>query len=105
MAANVLQLPALVYLKKLYNNYKSKQDELRQRKISFLFNQAYQNFYEQYLIQHSLKDYVDLPAFVYAKRDATEKAIEVMLNVIKNGRVNQCYRARVEELKKMGLKK
>ena len=44
-----------------------------------------------------------LPAFEYAKRDARVAAIEVVMNIAKNNRINQCYTARINEYKKLGL--
>lgn len=99
-------LPAVVFLSNLYENYKSEQNEIKQMKLRFLYDQAYNNFYEQFLLQHSLrcKFEIDLPPFLYAERDARAKAIEVVLQVAKNNRVNQCYSARIKELRKIGLK-
>jgi len=98
-------LPAVVFLSNLYENYKQKQDDIKQRKLCFLYRQAYNNFYEQYLIKHTLrcKLEIDLPPFLYAERDARAKAIEVVLQVAKDNRINQCYSARIKELRKIGL--
>lgn len=98
-------LPAIVFLSNLYENYKREQDDIKRHKLCFLYRQAYNNFYEQYLIQHTLRARfeIDLPPFLYAERDAREKAMEVVLQVAKNNRINQCYSARIKELRKIGL--
>lgn len=99
-------LPAVVFLSNLYENYKREQNEIKQMKLRFLYEQAYNNFYEQFLLRHTLRSRfeIDLPSFLYAERDARAKAIEVVLQVAKNNRVNQCYSARIKELRKIGLK-
>ena len=98
-------LPTVVFLSNIYENYEREQDELKQRKLCFLYRQAYNNFYEQFLIQHTLrcKFEIDLPPFLYAERDARAKAIEVVLQVAKNNKIDQCYSARIKELRKIGF--
>ena len=104
---NVKTLPAIVFFSKLFEEYKSRQDDIKRRKLNFLFREAYKNFYSQCYIQHSIRQIksgkVDLPAFEYAKRDARVAAIEVVMNIAKNNRINQCYTARINEYKKLGL--
>lgn len=100
--AKVLKFPAIVFIGNLWENYKREQDELASKKLNFLYQEAYKNFYEQFLIMHSFRigNDVDLHPSLYAKADAEVKAREVVLHVAENGRLNQCYRARVEELGK-----
>lgn len=100
-----IKLPMFVFISKLWEEHKQKQDELTQFKMKFLENEAYRCFYEQYLILHTLRigNSVDFHPSYYAKKDARAKAQEVVLNVMKRGRINQCYRARVIELKQMGV--
>ncbi len=99
---NIQKLPAFVFISNLWENYKRKQDELTKFKMRFLEHEAYKNFYDQLLTQYTLKlqGTVDFHPSYYAKKAAEAKAREVVLQVAKDGRINQCYRARVNELRK-----
>lgn len=84
----------------LLKRYREKQDEIRQKKINFLFNEAYQYFYD--LLETPKIADVDLPEFIYEeqrKRIAHEKASKALLDVISDGRLNKCYSRRVKELR------
>lgn len=100
------KLPVIVFLSNLYENYKRKQNELTKRKIEFLFDTAYKHFYDQYLILHTIRigDDVDFHPHFYAARDAKAAAYEVILQVIKDGRINACYQKRIKVLKQMGVR-
>ena len=100
------KLPVIVFLSNLYENYKRKQDVLTKRKIEFLFDTAYKHFYDQYLILHTIRigDDVDFHPHFYAARDAKAAAYEVILQVIKDGRINACYQKRIKVLKQMGVR-
>lgn len=99
------KLPLIVFLSNLYENYKNKQDELTKRKIEFLFDTAYKNFYEQYLILHTIRigNNVDFHPDFYAVRSAKKAAMQVILQVIKDGKINYFYQRRIKELMKMGV--
>lgn len=99
---NILKLPAFVFISNLWENYKRKQDELTKFKMRFLEREAYKNFYDQLLTQYTLKlkGTVDFHPSIYAKKIAKAKAREVVLQVAKDGRINHCYRARIEEIRK-----
>lgn len=87
----------------LLKQYKVRQDELRQRKIDFLTIEAFKYFYD--LLEFPKIADVDLPEFIYEeqrRKIAYQKASEAMLNVIAKKRVNQCYSARMKELKNRG---
>ena len=84
----------------LLRQYRQKQDEIRQKKIKFLFNQAYQYFYD--LLETPEVADIDLPEFIYEeqrKRVAYEKASHALLDVLADGRLNKCYSRRIKELK------
>lgn len=84
----------------LLKQYRQKQNEIRQRKINFLFNEAYQYFYD--LLETPKVADVDLPEFIYEeqrKRVAWEKASKALLDVLADGRLNECYSRRMKELK------
>ena len=103
--AKTIKLPVCVFISKLWEEHKQKQDELTQFKMRFLEGEAFRCFYEQYLIMHTTRigNRVDFHPSFYAKKDAAAKAQEVVLSVMKRGRIDQCYRARVKELKQMGV--
>lgn len=84
----------------LLKQYRQKQNEIRQRKINFLFNEAYQYFYD--LLETPKVADIDLPEFIYEeqrKRVAWEKASKALLDVLADGRLNECYSRRMKELK------
>ncbi len=84
----------------LLKQYRQKQNEIRQKKIKFLFNQAYQYFYD--LLETPEVADIDLPEFIYEeqrKRIAYEKASRALLDVLTDGRLNKCYSRRIKELK------
>ena len=84
----------------LLKQYRQKQNEIRQRKINFLFDEAYQYFYD--LLETPKVADVDLPEFIYEeqrKRVAWEKASKALLDVLADGRLNECYSRRMKELK------
>ena len=86
--------------------YQKRQDQIRQRKLAFLHKQAYQYYLELELAQRPItSDFVDIPHFIYEeqmKRCAYDKASRVLLEVIKDGTVNDLYTARVKQLKAAG---
>ena len=87
----------------LLKQYRQKQNEIRQRKINFLFDEAYQYFYD--LLETPKVADVDLPEFIYEeqrKRVAWEKASKALLDVLADGRLNECYSRRMKELRIFG---
>ena len=84
----------------LLNQYKKRQDELKQKKIDFLKNEAFKYFYD--LLETPQIADVDLPEFIYEeqrRRIAYENASKAMLDVIANNRLNECYKKRIQEIK------
>ena len=87
----------------LLNQYKAKQDEIKRKKINFLTNEAYNYFYD--LLECPQVADIDLPEFIYEeqrKKLAYQKASEALMEVIAEGRVEQCYSKRMKELKNRG---
>lgn len=78
-----------------------RQNEIYNRKVRFLLNQAYQYFYD---IQAPIVlSPVDIPYFLYEQRRkkiAYDEAVKALLTVIEARRVDECYRKRIKELKK-----
>ena len=93
------------FFNKLFEERRRKKDELTRKKILFLEHQAFNEFFPQFERIHikRIADSVDIPAWKYAARDAKAKAQEVVLGVAVRGRIDQCYRARVRELKRKGI--
>ena len=98
----LMRLPVIVNLSKAYETFKQRQDELTKYKINFLFNEAYRNFYEKYLILHTQRigKSVDFHPHFYAVRSAKEAALDVIISVAEKGKINQLYQRRIKELKK-----
>lgn len=87
----------------LLKQYKAKQDELKKRKINFLTKEAYNYFYD--LLEVPQVADIDLPEFIYEeqrRKIAYQKASQALLDVIAEGRVNECYQKRMKELKNRG---
>lgn len=87
----------------LLKQYRAKQDELKQKKIDFLTKEAYRFFYD--LLEVPQVADVDLPEFIYEeqrRKIAYQKASQALIDVIADGRVNECYQKRMKELKNRG---
>lgn len=92
---------------KMLELYKERQDEIKRRKIIFLTQQAYQYYYDMQE-GYERKPYgIDLPEFILRKQAeknrrqfAEYNAAQVMLQVIADGRVDECYRKRIKEFLK-----
>lgn len=106
--AKVLEFPLLNYVHHLFEEQKAKMDDIKRRKAEFLFNEAYTHFLDLYLTRTLASKTVDLPPFYYTTgaalcQEAFYRAESVMLDVIRDNRINQCYTKRINELKKIGL--
>lgn len=98
--SNISLLPNL--FTNLIQAYKKHQDEIRNKKIAFLEEEAYKYFHTLYYIFES--DSPEIPHFVHerqAERYAREQANKVVLEVIADNRLNECYTKRVRELKRI----
>lgn len=98
---NVKLLPNL--FTNLLKQYKAKQNELKQKKIDFLIKEAYRYFYDLLEIP-KLAD-VDLPEFLYEiqrRQLAYDYAYKALVDVIADGRLNECYTKRMKEIKNRG---
>jgi hypothetical protein len=87
--------------KLVFDKIKKIKNDIYQRKIEFLHNQAYIEFYYQFAPRKSSG--VDIPAFMYEeqrRKRAYDEATKALLQVIKDCRVNECYKARKEELRR-----
>lgn len=105
MKAVILNFPLQRFIHNVYEEVKKKQDEILRKKINFLFREAYRYYLDLYLIRIANERRIDLPAFMYEQgmvtcEEARYNAEKVMLDVIKDGRVNHCYSKRIKELRK-----
>ncbi len=104
----VLQFPLMNYIHHLFEEKKAEMDDIKRRKTEFLFAEAYCYYLDLYLTSTIAAKTVDLPPFFYTTgaaicQEARYNAESVMLEVIRDNRINQCYTKRVTELRKMGL--
>lgn len=98
------QLGPVAWVKNLFEIYKQNQDELMRKKIDFLYKNTYKFYLDLYLTGVEQKNLVDIPAYLYRKgytksMIATQYAMQAMIEVIKSGRINECYTNLVEYLK------
>lgn len=104
--AKILNFPIAGFIKSVFQETKRKQNELQQKKINFLYIQAFQCFYDQ-LETHDANGELDLTPIHYeTERIETAKTMArtIVLDVVKDNRVNHCYSKRIKELKKEDIK-
>ena len=106
--AVIMKFPLQKFIHNLYEETKKRQDEILRKKTNFLYREAYRYYLDLYLIRTANKKCIDIPAFYYETgivicEEARHNAEKVMLEVIKDGRVNQCYTKRIKELRKRGF--
>ena len=83
----------------LLEKYRAKQDELRQRKINFLLNEAYIYIYSQ--MELPSVGAFDLSRAVYEeqrKSRASEKAAQVVMGIVASGKLDKCYSQTIKKL-------
>lgn len=94
----------------LFEAYKQKQHDIRKKKIQFLEQQAFQYFYDvqEVSVPKVKKNELDLPYFVQEiqaekrrREIAQDNASRVMLQVIRDNRINECYSKRVKQLREI----
>lgn len=90
----------------LFRRLKEQQRLKRKQKIDFLYQQAYQFYYDLLETPHHVSE-VDLPPFIYEeqrKSTAAELAHKALLDVIADCRVEICYKKRIEAIKNKTIK-
>lgn len=85
-----------IVVKNKINKKKFERQQAFHNKVCFLYEQAYQFFYQEH--ERRIGVAVDLPSFVYARQDA----LKSILNLIAEKRVEAAYTSRVNELKRLG---
>lgn len=98
------QLGPVAWVKNLFESYKQNQDDFMRKKIDFLYKNTYKFYLDLYLTGVEQKSLVDIPAYLYRKGHtksmiASQYAMQAMISVIRDGRVNECYTNLVEYLK------
>jgi len=105
MSATILQFPLQGFVHNLFEAAKNKQDEIIKGKTNFLYREVYKYFLDSYLMRTAKENVLDFPPFMYETglvlcEEARYKTERVMLRIIKDGRINQCYTKRIKELRK-----
>lgn len=83
----------------VYEKIKALKDDIYNRKVDFLYQNVYRCYYAQ--LAPAATDGIDIPLFIYEeqrKRRASDEAKKDVLNVIRNGKVDECYRACLKAL-------
>ena len=92
----------------ILNLYKKKQDEIRQRKIKALKDAAYRYYFDLSVTNEELSKFytphgvIDLPPFIYKGKRikfAEENASREVMRIVKENRVDECYRVLKKNLK------
>lgn len=104
----VLNFPLRNYFHNFFIELKKKQNDITRKKIEFLYQEAYKYFLDVYLDKITKENKVDLPPFFYETgkaicAEAQSNAEQVMLDVIADNRVNQCYSKRLKQIKELKL--
>lgn len=103
------QLNPIEWVKNLFEKSKQDQDELMKKKIDLLYKNTYKFYLDLYLTGVKQKKSVDFHPAIYKSGQtksvaATQAAMECMISVIKEGRVNECYSKLTEHLKSKKVK-
>jgi len=103
------QLNPLGWVKNLFEKCTKDQDELMKKKIDFLYKNTYKFYLDLYLTGTKQNNSLDFHPALYKSGAtksvaATKSAMECMISVIKEGRVNECYTKLTEHLKSKKVK-
>ena len=86
---------------RLLTDYIKRQDDLRRQKLKFLYQQAYAWYLDFIDLKDPDPNVIELP--FTKERLARYNAILALARVVNEGRVDQCYTKRRNELKKAEL--
>lgn len=89
-------LNPIAWVKNLYEKYKQSQDDLMKKKIDLLYKNTYKFYLDLYLTGVQQNNLIDFHPAAYRlgitkSALASQLAMERMVEVIKEGRVNECY--------------
>lgn len=94
---NVLFLHPLVFFSNLYENYKSNQNELKRKKIEFIYSKIFAYYYKiEKIAAQSTRVFssVDIPECIYNKnieQRAREIALNKILKIIEKNEIDKVY--------------
>ncbi len=103
--AKVLFFPLYNFFHQVFEEVKKKQDDIKRKKIEFLYQEAYRYFLDVYLMKIAEYQIVDLPPFLYETGraiclEAKANAQRAVLDIVKADKVNECYSKRIKEIRK-----
>ena len=103
--SKVIKMPLHKFFHNVFLEVKKRQDDIKRKKIEFLYKEAYRYFLDVYLMKIEKHQIVDLPPFMYETgrvicKEARMNAEQVLLDVIKANRINHCYTKRLNEVRK-----
>ena len=83
-------------VRRVYENYLKRQDDIKKKKLEELFDAVYDFYLDLYLT--NTKGTVDIPEIMYRNGNslcdyALKNTSYQMMQVINEGRINQCYTA------------
>lgn len=102
----VIKMPLHRFFHQVFENIKKNQDDIKRKKIEFLYKQAYRFFLDSYLMKIVERGTVDFPPYMYETgkiicQEAQAKAEQAVLEVIRANKVNYCYTKRIREIKNL----
>lgn len=86
--------------RRVFQIIQEKQNEIYNRKLKFLFKEAYYFFLDE--SDDIVIGQVDIPYFIYEqqrRKRAYDNAVQALLDVVRDERVDACYRKRVKQYK------
>lgn len=91
----VINMPNL--FTNLLRAYRQRQDELKQRKVNALYQAAYIYYFDYFQMKEMLRERseIEIPEFLKTeqiKKAAQERASEEVMKVIKENRINKCFK-------------
>ena len=90
------------FIKSLLFIFKHRKDEINKRKIKFLYQEAFNYYYDVLELLYASGNVIDLPFAI--EKTAKNKAMNAMLKIIADGRINECYTKRIKQLKALGIR-
>lgn len=91
------------FIKSMYFIFQHRKDELNKRKIKFLYQEAFNYYYDVLELAEAAKtNVIELPFAI--EKNAKNRAMNAVLKIIADGRINECYSKRIKQLKEMGVR-
>ena len=101
--STIKQFPITKLFHGLFETIKKKQDEIKQKKINYLFDISYEYYLDLHLINKENK--IELPDFLYKHGSvihpqAYRETERIMFEIINNNKVNKCYSLAIKKFGK-----